>query len=102
LALPTSPFGAAWPADSAQRNLFTVATWALAIGSADTLMSAVFNAGFARRMVAQASGTLYVKRQGDTAFTPYVVSAGTVLEGIFIALGGTTTGSSGITVNLEV
>ena len=90
------------PADAAQRNLLTVATFALTIGSADSLMSAIFAAGFCRRIVPQASGTVYVKRQADSGFTPYAASAGVAIDGIIIAVGGTGTGSSAITVNLEI
>ncbi len=94
--------GPAMPADAAQRNLCPGTSYVLAIGSADSLMSAIFAAGFCRNVVALASGTVYVKRQGDSVFTPYAVSAGTAIAGIIVAVGGTVTGSSAITVNCEL
>jgi hypothetical protein len=90
------------PADSAQRNLLPVATSALAIGATDTIMGNVFAAGFCRQVVSQGTGTVAIKRVGDSVFTAYAMTAGEVLEGIFVAVGGTGSGSSAITVNLEL
>src|SRR5580700_5309683 len=100
----TQPIGPFQPADSAQRTRKTTATAQLTIGSADVPMSSLFNAGFARRIVSQGSGTLYVSRVDDGGvFTPYVVAVGTELRGIFAAIGGSVTGStSGLVCNLEI
>jgi hypothetical protein len=98
----SAAIGPTLPADAAQTNRFTTATFALAIGAPDVAMSTIFAAAFCRRIVAQANGTIYVQRQGDSGFAPYAVTTGVPLEGIFVAVGGTGSGSSAITVNLEV
>lgn len=99
----TIPFGPATvPADALQRHRRPVCTYALAIGAADTDLATVFNAGLCSRIYCNAAGTVAVQRQGDAELTPYTVVAGTVLEGVFVKVGGTGSGSSAITVNLEL
>lgn len=100
MSLPASPFGPNAPAD--HTGMLTRATWALAIGASDTAMNSVFIAGIARRIYCNASGTLYVQRAGDSVMTPYTVFAGQYLDGEFTNIGGTGTGSTAMTVNLEV
>ncbi len=97
------PFGPSeMPADAAQHNRFPTCSYALALPAGDTLVSTIFRAGFCRRIYVNTAGTLYVQRGGDSVMTPYTVVAGTHLDGIFTAIGGTTTGSSAATVNLEL
>lgn len=65
-----------------------------------------FPVAYARRLVVGGSSgspsLLYVQRAGDSGFTAYAVQAGQVLDGIFIAVGGSTTGTTGVTyVNAE-
>ena len=97
------PFGPSeMPADAAQRCLYPTCTYALAIEAGDTDVSTIFSAGFCRRIYAISAGTLFVQRKGDEAMNAYTLAVGGVLEGIFVAVGGTTTGSSAITVNLEL
>lgn len=75
---------------------------AQAIGSTDIDLTTVFAAGLCRRVIPQAAGTVYLKHKGETSFTPYVVLASIPVDGAFIAIGGTVTGSSAITVNCEL
>ncbi len=97
------PFGPSTvPADAAQHNRKPTCTYALVLPSGDTQVSTIFRTGFCTRIYCNTAGTLYVQRQQDGVMTPYTVVAGTVLEGIFVAIGGTTTGSSAATVNLEL
>ena len=101
MALPSSPLGSSrLPPD--ESNLLTTTTWQLALPSGDTQMTSVFACGYCRRIVPQGSGTLYVQRFNDAVMTSYLMTSGQPLDGLFKAVGGTTTGSSSITVNLEV
>jgi hypothetical protein len=75
---------------------------AQAIGSPDIDLTTVFAAGRCRRVIPQAAGTVYLKHSGDAGFTPYAVLASIPIDGDFIAIGGTGTGSSAITVNCEL
>jgi len=88
---------ATFPADPSQ--LLTCYTQALTMSGSDAAMSTYFNCGYCRRLVPQANGTLYVQRQGDAGYTPWVVTAGVPLDGQFMALGAA---SDFITVNLEL
>jgi hypothetical protein len=72
-------------------DLLTQCTQAITI-SGDQLMSSYFTCGFARRIYVDALGDVYIKRRGDTAFTAYhAVPVGTYLDGIILAVGGSTT-----------
>lgn len=83
-------------------GLLTVCSYALLIGANDTLVNTIFSAGYARRVVPQGNGTIYIKRALDPSFVPYAATAGQPIDGNIVAIGGTGTGSSAITVNLEV
>lgn len=93
------PFG---PLAVPDGYLLTASHYAYAIPSADALISTVFKAGFARRVYCGAAGTVYLQGRYETVMVPYVVVAGTYLDGYWTAIGGTTTGSTSMTVNLEL
>ena len=77
------------------------------IGSGNTTAASVFKAGVFRRIVCNAAGTLFAALEGDvnddgtTAYVSYTVVAGQILEGLFVAIGGTTTGSTAISVTVQ-
>jgi hypothetical protein len=85
------------------KDFLTVSTVSATIGSADILASAVFNTGVIRRVYCNAGGTLFVQRVGDTAYPAagYTVSAGQYIDGQITKVGGTTTGSSAISIVME-
>src|SRR6185312_11503892 len=71
--------------------------------SADVLASAVFKSGLIRRIRCNTAGALYVKRENDSGMVgPYTVSAGEYIDGRFIAVGGSTTGTTVTTMIFEV
>lgn len=78
----------------------------ITVGAADVPLSSVFNCGFCRRVVAQADGTVFIQRAGDTAPIPYVLKVATnnAVEGNIVLIGGTTNHgtASAIALNLEV
>jgi hypothetical protein len=101
MSLPVAPFGPNSPAD--HLGLLSRVSWPLPLGSADVDLSQVFTAGIARRIYINTSGTLYISRVGDGGvYTPYQVVAGTFLDGEFALIGGTVTGSSAMTVVVEL
>lgn len=74
------------------------------VGGPDIAMSATFQCGYCRRVVAQAAGTVFIQRQDDSAPISYAVTAGYAIEGLITLIGGTTTHgtASTIALNLEV
>ena len=91
--------------ESAQADVtsrYTSATVAQTIGAPDILASAVFRCGVIRKIFTGPGGNIAVKRSGDTAFVVYATAAKTYLEGQFIAVGGTGSGSDPIAVIFEV
>lgn len=85
--LPTQtyqPIGASIPSGNVTLNIATTG----------------FSVAYARRIVvgtATSSAILYLQGYGDSGFTAWAVSAGQVIDGIFIAVGGSTTGTTGVT-----
>jgi putative cofactor-binding repeat protein len=74
------------------------------VGAADVPLAGVFNCGFARRVVAQAAGTVFVQRADDSAPIGYLLAAGAAVTGNIILIGGTNNypTASAIKINLEV
>ncbi|HEY2598585.1 MAG TPA: hypothetical protein VGJ79_08910 [Candidatus Dormibacteraeota bacterium] len=93
------PFG---PSAISPNDLLTTCTYAFAIPGTDTLMSTVFNSGYARRIYCNTSGTLFLSRANDGVnLYSYTVTAGGYIDGNITRIGGTGTGSTSMTVNLE-
>lgn len=92
------------PETSPPEQVLTTNAVQKTVGAADIAMSGVFNCGFARRVVAQAAGTVFVQRSGDAAAVSYVLAVGAAVEGNIILIGGSTNyaGASAIAINLEV
>ena len=96
----TLPFG---PATPVYPCFFTpTASYEFTIPSTDTLMSTIFNSGYAMRLKVQAASTVYVQHAMDGAMVKYVLAAGEDIIGPIQAVGGTSTGTTATTVVLEV
>lgn len=99
----TIPFGP--PAHIKDADaILTTCTYPLTISVGDTLASAIFSRGLIRRIYCNSAGTLYLRRVGDdpSVMTAYTVAAGQYLDGQFVAIGGSTTGSTtGLSLVLE-
>jgi hypothetical protein len=84
----------------------TSATYAWTVGASDLDLTTktVFNAGCCRRVFCTDPGAvLYIKRIGDSAFSPYTLPiGGGYIDGVIVAIGGTTTGTVATTIVLEV
>jgi hypothetical protein len=93
------PFG---PASVPDGYLLTASHYAFAIPAGDTALNTIFNAGFARRVYCGAAGTVYLQGRNESVMVPYPVVAGEYLDGYWTAIGGTSTGSTSMTVNLEL
>lgn len=96
----TIPYGPDAPPDPT--GLLTKCHYAFAIPAGDTLVSTIFASTICRRIYCNLGGTLYVKGSGDAVFVSYTVFAGQYLDGDWVAIGGTGTGSTSMTVNLEL
>ena len=60
-----------------------------------------FPQAYARRLVVGTAGVLYVKRINDSGYTYYAVSAGQVIDGMIVGIGGSVTGTTATYVNAE-
>ena len=93
----------------AQHDLLPVTTLTVgSVGSSDldltltaTWSNSVAPPPFARRVYAGGSGVLYVQRIGDSAMQAYTVPAGGYLDGVFVGLGGSSTGTTATLIVLE-
>jgi hypothetical protein len=92
------------PQVSAPEVVLTTQGQQVTVGTADIPLSSVFNCGFCRRVVAQAIGTVFIQRSGDSAPISYALTAGAAVEGNIVLIGGSTNhaGASAIALNLEV
>ena len=92
------------PSTAAAQTSLTTAAVQKTVGAPDILLSAVFNCGFCRRVVAQANGTVFIQRSGDAAAVSYVLTAGQAVDGNIVLIGGSTNygTASAIAINLEV
>lgn len=96
----TIPYGPSAPNDVT--GLLTKCHYAFAIPSGDTQVSTIFSAGLCRRIFCGSAGTVYAQGAGDAVMVSYAVPAGFYLDGEWVAIGGQTTGSTNMTVNLEL
>ena len=73
------------------------------VGAADIVLGTVFNSAKCRVIYCNGAGNLYVQRRNDVAPALYVVTAGTVIEGEIVLIGGSTNhaGASAIQLVLE-
>lgn len=95
---------------TAQLSPLTEWTLALAVPTTDTILSAQFTCGFCRRIYCPTAGTLSVKRgsatiaggavANDAAFVSYAMAANTYLDGIFVAIAGSSNGTPTSIANL--
>lgn len=92
------------PQTSGASFVLTTQGQQVTVGAPDIALSSVFNCGFCRRVVAQAAGTVFIQRAGDTAPISYVLTAGQSVDGNIVLIGGSTNhaGASAIALNLEV
>ena len=92
------------PTTSSPSQVLTTQGQQITVGAPDVALSSVFNCGFCRRVVAQASGTVFIQRVGDAAPISYVLTANAAVEGNIVLIGGTTNHgtASAIALNLEV
>ena len=95
------------PSQLASEPAFTALSYNFTIGAGNTLASSVFNCGVFRKIVCNAAGTLFAALEGDTnddgttAYVSYTVVAGEILEGLFVAIGGTGVGSSAMSITVQ-
>lgn len=92
------------PQTSAPPMVLTTQGAQVTVGAPDIALSSVFNCGFCRRVVAQATGTVFIRRSNDSAPISYALTANQAVEGNIILIGGSTNhaGASAIALNLEV
>jgi hypothetical protein len=84
-------------------HLLTTGTAFYTVVSGDKQASAVFKSGQIRRIRCNQAGALYVQRVDDAAMVgPYTVVAGEYIDGQFIAVGGTSTGTTVTDLIFEV
>lgn len=96
-----TPFGPNAPNDIT--GAMTVATFNLTVPAGDTLLSTIFNSGICRRIYCNGAGTLFLSRTGDSLnYYSYTVTASQYLDGEFAAIGGTTRGSTALSLILEM
>lgn len=91
---------ASFPSTSCSRDLPTNSN-GFTIGASDTNVNTIFNATYARRLIANAAGNVAVKLVGDTAFVVYALLQGQFIEGRIQVVGGTGSGSSAIAIVLQ-
>ena|SRR5580704_13993862 len=80
----------------------TTASQGFTIGAADVAVNTLFSCGYCRAIWPNASGNIAIKRQYDTAFAVYAVTAGQKIYGKFVTIGGTGSGSTAIAIVAEV
>lgn len=72
------------------------------ISTADIAVSTLLTCGAAARVIPQSAGTVYLQLAGDVASCSYVAVAGQAIDGEVILIGGTTTGSTAMKINVMV
>jgi hypothetical protein len=74
------------------------------VSTGDLAMTTYFAAGIARRVIPQASGTVFLQLAGDAAALSYVATAGVPIDGEIILVGGSTNypSASAIVLNLQL